>query len=41
MRGLLKLTWLETKIFAREPLGLIGSVAVPVVMYIVLGRLFA
>ena len=41
MRGLLKLTWLETKIFAREPLGLIGSVGVPVVMYIVLGRLFA
>jgi ABC-2 type transport system permease protein len=35
------LTWLETKIFTREPLGLAGSVAVPVVMYIVLGRMFA
>jgi ABC-2 type transport system permease protein len=40
MRGLLKLTWLEIKIFAREPLGLIGNVGVPVVAFIVLGRLF-
>jgi ABC-2 type transport system permease protein len=38
MRGLLQLTWLETKIFLREPLGAIGSVVIPVVMYVVLGR---
>jgi ABC-2 type transport system permease protein len=39
MRGLWRLTWLEIKIFAREPLGLIGSVAVPVLIFVVLGRL--
>src|SRR5436309_9151421 len=39
LRGLWKLTWLEIKIFAREPLGLIGSVAIPVIGFIVLGRL--
>ncbi len=38
MRGLFQLTWLEIKIFAREPLGAIGSVVIPVVMYIILGR---
>ena len=38
MRGLWQLTWLETKIFLREPLGAIGSVVIPVVMYVVLGR---
>ena len=38
MRGLLQLTWLETKIFLREPLGAIGSVVIPVVMYVLLGR---
>jgi ABC-2 type transport system permease protein len=40
MRGLWRLTWLETKIFVREPLGLFGSVAVPVLVFVVLGRLF-
>lgn len=39
MRSLFQLTWLETKIFLREPLGAIGSVVIPVVMYVVLGRL--
>jgi ABC-2 type transport system permease protein len=38
LRGLFKLTWLEAKIFAREPLGLAGSVGVPVVLFVVLGR---
>lgn len=38
LRGLFKLTWLETKIFVREPLGLAGSVGVPVVLFVVLGR---
>jgi len=39
LRGLLRLTWLELKIFVREPLGVIGTVAVPVVIFAVLGRL--
>jgi ABC-2 type transport system permease protein len=40
LRGIWKLTWLEIKIFAREPMGVVGSVAVPVVMFVVAGRLF-
>jgi ABC-2 type transport system permease protein len=40
MRGLLTLTWLEIKIFVREPLGVIGTVAIPVLMFVVLGRMF-
>jgi ABC-2 type transport system permease protein len=39
LRGLPKLTWLEIKIFLREPLGAIGTIGIPVVMFIVLGRL--
>lgn len=39
LRGLLRLTWIEIKIFFREPLGAIGTVAVPVIMFIILGKL--
>jgi ABC-2 type transport system permease protein len=39
MKGLWQLTWLEIKIFAREPLGLLGTVGVPVLVFLVLGRL--
>jgi ABC-2 type transport system permease protein len=38
-RGLLKLTWLEIKIFLREPLGALGTVLIPVLMFVGLGRL--
>ncbi len=38
MRALLKLTWLELKIFAREPLGLIGALILPTVIVIGIGR---
>jgi len=38
-RGLLKLTWLEIKIFMREPLGAMGTVVIPVVIFEGLGRL--
>src|SRR5580765_4493256 len=40
MRGLWKLTLLELKIFAREPLGLIGALLVPAVLVVGLGRAF-
>jgi ABC-2 type transport system permease protein len=40
MRGLLRLTWLEAKIFVREPLGFISSVIVPIAMFLILGRSF-
>jgi ABC-2 type transport system permease protein len=38
MRGLLQLTWLEIKIFLREPLGAIGTLLVPVAMFLIVGR---
>lgn len=38
MRGLFQLTWLEIKIFLREPLGAIGTLAVPVLVFLVIGR---
>jgi len=39
MRGLIKLTWLEIKIFAREPLGLIGTLLMPVLVFVATGRM--
>jgi ABC-2 type transport system permease protein len=40
MRGLWRLTWLELKIFVREPLGLIGTF-IPVLVVVVLQRVVA
>jgi ABC-2 type transport system permease protein len=40
-RGLLRLTWLELKIFLREPLGAFGTILIPVAVFVVLGRTFA
>ena len=39
LRGLGELTWLEIKIFLREPMGAIGTIIVPVLTFIVLGRM--
>jgi len=41
LRGLWELTWLEIKIFVREPLGLFGTLGLPVLAFILMGRLFA
>jgi ABC-2 type transport system permease protein len=38
MRRLLKLAWLETRIFVREPLGLVAAIGIPLAMFLVLGR---
>ena len=38
MNGLWNLVWLEIKIFAREPLGFAGTMLMPVVMFLVVGR---
>jgi ABC-2 type transport system permease protein len=38
LRGLVKLTWVEIKIFFREPLGAIGTVVIPVLVFILLGK---
>jgi ABC-2 type transport system permease protein len=39
LNGLWKLTWVEIKVFVREPMGVVGSLGIPVVMFVVLGRL--
>jgi ABC-2 type transport system permease protein len=39
LRGLLRLTWIEIKVFMREPLGAIGSIVMPVVLYFLFGQL--
>lgn len=39
LRGLLRLTWIEIKVFMREPLGAIGSIVMPVILYVLFARL--
>src|SRR5687768_394012 len=38
LRGLWNLTWLEIKIFLREPLGAVGTIIIPVVAFVIVGR---
>jgi ABC-2 type transport system permease protein len=40
LRGFWKLTWVEAKVFVREPMGVIGTLVIPVVLYVLLGRTF-
>ena len=40
LRGFWKLTWVETKIFTREPMGFVGTLIMPLVVFIFLGRVF-
>ena len=39
LRGLWKLTWIEIKIFLREPLGAFGTIGFPVLVFLVVGRI--
>ena len=39
LRGLWKLAWIEVKIFVREPLGLFGTLVIPVIVFVLLGRI--
>lgn len=39
LRGLVKLTLIEIRIFFREPLGAIGTVVVPVLVFVLFGRI--
>ena len=41
LRHLAKLTWVEIKIFLREPMGAIGTIVVPVILFLVLGRMLS
>jgi ABC-2 type transport system permease protein len=38
LRGLWHLTWLEIKIFVREPLGVFATLGIPVLLFVVIGR---
>ncbi len=38
LRGLWRLTWLEIKIFVREPLGVVGTVGVPILLFVLASR---
>jgi ABC-2 type transport system permease protein len=38
LRGLWILTWIEIKIFLREPLGALGTIGIPVLVFLVTGR---
>src|ERR1700719_1658708 len=40
LRGFWRLTWLEAKIFTREPMGFVGALVMPLLVFIVLGRAF-
>lgn len=39
-KGLWKLSWIETKVFVREPMGVVGSLVVPVIIFVIFGRMF-
>lgn len=41
LRGFWKLTWVETKIFAREPMGFVATLLMPLLVFIALGRAFS
>src|SRR5260221_284018 len=41
LRGFWKLTWVETKIFAREPMGFVATLIMPLVVFIFLGFVIA
>ena len=38
LRGLWTLTWIEIKIFLREPLGALGTIGIPVLVFVIVGR---
>ena len=40
LKGLWKLSWIETKVFVREPMGVVGSLVVPVIIFLIFGRIF-
>ncbi len=39
LKGFWNLTWIEIKVFMREPMGVIGSIVIPIFLYVVLGRM--
>lgn len=39
LRGVWTLTWIEIKVFLREPLGAFGMIVIPVLVFVVVGRI--
>lgn len=40
LKGFWKLSWVEMKIFVREPMGFLGTIGMPVILFLLLGRMF-
>jgi ABC-2 type transport system permease protein len=40
LKGFWKLAWVETKVFVREPMGFVGTIGLPVLLFLLLGRMF-
>ena len=38
LNGFWKLTWVEAKVFMREPMGFVIPRAIPVILFVLLGR---
>lgn len=38
LKGFWKLTWVETKVFVREPMGVVGTLGVPLLFFVVFAR---
>ena len=38
LRGMLELSWIETKVFLREPLGVLSTLGMPVLVFVLFGR---
>jgi ABC-2 type transport system permease protein len=38
LKGLLKLSWIETKVFMREPMGVVGTLFMPLVFFLIMAR---
>ncbi len=41
LKGFWKLTWVETKVFVREPMGVFGTLGLPVIVFVALGGVFS
>jgi ABC-2 type transport system permease protein len=38
LKGLLKLSWIETKVFMREPMGVVGTLFMPLLFFLIMAR---
>src|SRR6188768_1813811 len=38
LKGFLKLSWIEMKVFLREPMGVVASLLLPVVLFVIVAR---